>query len=219
MTTNEFKPFATGANANVTPQAEWATLPALFSGFQSGKASSAQVNKALRQASFIAAALAQFVSEKTAGDVLDDGDLDGFVGKLTSGFAAQYLSRENPFGDIAQDGDAAITAALKNLRLGDVVKLPDFTSGSNWRRTPDGVIEQWGVSTLSDPTTGNAIITFPFPFPNSCDVIIPIEGTGSETERTGIVSWGVDFNMLTTKGVTVKSSTGSELCRYFARGR
>ncbi|WP_422655581.1 hypothetical protein [Leminorella grimontii] len=119
MATNDFKPFATGAGANVTSQSDWEGLPALLSGFTSGKASSSQVNKAIRQASFIAAALAQFVTEKTDSDVHDDGDLAGFVSKLTAGFAAQYLSRSNPFGDIKSDGETAISTALANLGLGD----------------------------------------------------------------------------------------------------
>lgn len=123
MPINDFKPFAAGPGANVTSQADWENLPALLTGFMSGKASSAQMNKAFRQASFIAAALAQFVSEKTDQDVLDDGDLPGFVEKLTAGFAAQYLSRSNPFGDIASDGAEAIATALANLGLGDAAKL------------------------------------------------------------------------------------------------
>ncbi|EPR9225491.1 hypothetical protein ACU9MG_004814, partial [Citrobacter amalonaticus] len=123
MPINDFKPFASGPGANVTSQADWENLPALLSGFMSGKASSAQINKAFRQVSFIAAALAQFVSEKTDQDVLDDGDLPGFVEKLTAGFAAQYLSRANPFGDIASDGPDAIATALSNLQLGEAAKV------------------------------------------------------------------------------------------------
>ncbi|MCT4709027.1 phage tail protein, partial [Enterobacteriaceae bacterium H11S18] len=119
MATNQFKPFATGPAANVTPQEDWEALPALLSGFTSGKASSAQVNKALRQTSFIASALAEFVSEKSGEDVLDDGDVAGFIAKMTSGFAAEYLSRENPFGDIKADGSAAVSTALANLGLGE----------------------------------------------------------------------------------------------------
>lgn len=124
MATNDFKAFATGTNANVMSQEEWEALPAVIDGFTSGKASSAQVNKALRQASFVAAALAQFVAEKTDSDVKDDGDIAAFVAKLTSGFAAQYLSRENPFGDIAADGEKAISTALANLGLGEGSALP-----------------------------------------------------------------------------------------------
>ncbi len=115
MAKNDFKAFATDRNANVMSQEEWEALPALLSGFTAGKASSAQVNKVIRQASFIAAALAQFVSDKTQRDVLDNGDLPGFVELLGSGFAVEYLSRKNPFGDIKSDG--TVKTALENLQL------------------------------------------------------------------------------------------------------
>ncbi len=122
MAKNDFKAFATDRNANVISQEEWEALPALLSGFTAGKASSAQVNKVIRQASFIAAALAQFVSDKTQRDVLDNGDLPGFVELLGSGFAVEYLSRKNPFGDIKSDG--TVKTALENLGLGDGSALP-----------------------------------------------------------------------------------------------
>ena len=115
MAKNDFKAFATDRNANVMSQEEWEALPALLSGFTAGKASSAQVNKVIRQASFITAALAQFVSDKTQRDVLDNGDLPGFVELLGSGFAVEYLSRKNPFGDIKSDG--TVKTALENLQL------------------------------------------------------------------------------------------------------
>ncbi|WP_336981892.1 tail fiber protein [Cedecea sp. HN178] len=124
MATNQFKPFATRPDANVTPQNEWENLPALLSGFAGGKASSAQVNKALRQTSFIAAALAQFVSDKSGQDVLDDGDIAAFLAKLASGFGNQYLSRQNPFADIKADGAGAVSTALANLGLGEGSALP-----------------------------------------------------------------------------------------------
>ncbi|HDQ0160977.1 TPA: tail fiber protein [Escherichia coli] len=122
MAKNDFKAFATDRNANVMSQEEWEALPALISGFTAGKASSAQVNKVIRQASFIAAALAQFVSDKTQRDVLDNGDLPGFVELLGSGFAVEYLSRKNPFGDIKSDG--MVKTALENLDLGEGSALP-----------------------------------------------------------------------------------------------
>ncbi|MBS8470241.1 tail fiber protein [Escherichia coli] len=122
MAKNDFKAFATDRNANVISQEEWEALPALLSGFTAGKASSAQVNKVIRQASFIAAALAQFVSDKTQRDVLDNGDLPGFVELLGSGFAVEYLSRKNPFGDIKSD--STVKTALENLGLGEGSALP-----------------------------------------------------------------------------------------------
>ena len=74
MPINEIKPFAGSNSANVTPQVEYESLPALQTGFSSGKASSAQVNKALRQSSAIASSIAQFVAEQSDQDVRDDGN-------------------------------------------------------------------------------------------------------------------------------------------------
>ncbi len=129
MAKNDFKAFATDRSANVISQEEWEALPALLSGFTAGKASSAQVNKVIRQASFIAAALAQFVSDKTQRDVLDNGDLPGFVELLGSGFAVEYLSRKNPFGDIKSDG--TVQTALENLDLGEAAKSRVLQSGGD----------------------------------------------------------------------------------------
>ncbi|HAX3699455.1 TPA: phage tail protein [Escherichia coli] len=141
MAKNDFKAFATGKNANVMSQEEWEALPALLSGFTAGKASSAQVNKVIRQASFIAAALAQFVSDKTQRDVLDNGDLPGFVELLGSGFAVEYLSRKNPFGDIKSDG--TVKTALENLGLGEgapAIGVPFFWPSA---AMPNTVIDSW----------------------------------------------------------------------------
>ncbi|UMS00144.1 hypothetical protein [Escherichia coli] len=180
MAKNDFKAFATDRNANVISQEEWEALPALLSGFTAGKASSAQVNKVIRQASFIAAALAQFVSDKTQRDVLDNGDLPGFVELLGSGFAVEYLSRKNPFGDIKSDG--TVKTALENLGLGEAAKrdvgtgenqIPDmasFASGDGWMKLPNGKILQYGRGAVT-PTlsTQTMRITFSIPFPKKAD--------------------------------------------------
>jgi hypothetical protein len=92
MATNNFKPFAVGSSANVTTQTDYESLPALQSGFQSGKASSAQINKALRQSSFISSALAQVVSNILSSDVLDDGNQGKFVNQLISAMTRNALS-------------------------------------------------------------------------------------------------------------------------------
>lgn len=82
MPINNFKPFSTAGGANVLTQTEYEALAALSTGWSSGKASSKEINKAVRQATFIAAAVAQFVADKSNQDVLDDGNLAGFVTKL-----------------------------------------------------------------------------------------------------------------------------------------
>ncbi|EFB1130256.1 phage tail protein [Escherichia coli] len=115
--TNDFKAFATDANANVTSQEEWETLTALKKGFSSGKAYSAQVSKALRQPSTMAAVLGQFIANAEL-DALDDGDVDGLVAKLA-------------------------TAITTNLRLGagaPPIGIPFF-----WPSTamPNTVMDEW----------------------------------------------------------------------------
>ncbi len=154
MAKNDFKAFATDRNANVMSQEEWEALPALISGFTAGKASSAQVNKVIRQASFIAAALAQFVSDKTQRDVLDNGDLPGFVELLGSGFAVEYLSRKNPFGDIKSDG--TVKTALENLGLGDDARLSGnlTVKGGVWDTAPGNTPERvWSPNNKPSLTT------------------------------------------------------------------
>ncbi|HCR1927283.1 TPA: phage tail protein [Enterobacter roggenkampii] len=84
MATNDIKAFAAAGGANVLTQAEYLALAALSTGFTSGKASAKEVNKALRQATLVAAALAQFISDQGVVDVLDDGDVAGLAAKILS---------------------------------------------------------------------------------------------------------------------------------------
>ena len=122
MATNNFKPFATAANANVMSQVDWEALPALLSGFISGPAKSAQVNKAIRQASFIAAALAQYTANKSGLDVLDDGDLNGFIAKMSAAFGKDFQALD------------ATLSALAGLATG-ANKLPYFTGNDTAAQT------------------------------------------------------------------------------------
>ncbi|BBZ88799.1 hypothetical protein [Escherichia coli] len=141
MAINNFKPFATAANANVMSQADWEGLPALLSGFTSGKAASAEVNKAIRQASFIAAALAQYTANKSGLDVLDDADLNGFITKMTTAFGKDF-----------QALDATLTA-LAGLATG-ANKLPYFTGTDTAAQTD---LTQIGRDVIGQTTVANLL--------------------------------------------------------------
>ncbi|WP_267411824.1 hypothetical protein [Pantoea sp. GM_Pan_4] len=110
MATNNFKAFGIGAGANVTSQADYEALAALLTGFQSGKASSAQINKALRQSSTMAYVLAQFISDSTSVDVLDNG------------VPATIL--------------ANLKAAMTSLTPGRLLNIQVFTSSGTYTKTP-----------------------------------------------------------------------------------
>lgn len=91
MPTNDFKAFATGNSANVISQADYLALAALVSGFSSGKASSAQVNKALRQATVMANVLAQFIADSANVDVLDNGNTAAILSNLKNSMPGRLL--------------------------------------------------------------------------------------------------------------------------------
>jgi hypothetical protein len=88
MPTNDFLPYGTDPAANVISQATWAagnlsqgqTRAVGFIG--STVAESPEANKLFRQSQFIAAAIAQYIYQTLNTDVLDNGDLAGFVNLL-----------------------------------------------------------------------------------------------------------------------------------------
>lgn len=82
MPVNQFLPFATDEDANVMSQADYAALAARQDGFQLGVASSQQLNKVWRQSSIISTAIAQFICDNQAADVLDNGEIPALVTQL-----------------------------------------------------------------------------------------------------------------------------------------
>jgi hypothetical protein len=93
MPINDFLPFATGATANVTPQAAWAASTVLTNGQVSGYAKSADNNKAVRQPSFISAGLAKWVFDELGTvDIRDDGNLAEWEANLDAALRKLILS-------------------------------------------------------------------------------------------------------------------------------
>lgn len=120
MSNNQFKPFATGNGANVLTPAQYENLAALVSGFQSGIASSQQVNTPLRQATFVAAAIGQIIANSGA-DALDDGNLTSFVNKLmnavatSAGMIGYFAASSAPSGWLKCNGTIVSRATYSNL--------------------------------------------------------------------------------------------------------
>lgn len=86
--TNEYLAFGTAPGANVLPAADWDALAARENGFSAGLAKSVEVNTALRQSSVVAAALAQWLVDRTGDDALDDGNSAALVALLDDSVSA-----------------------------------------------------------------------------------------------------------------------------------
>lgn len=103
MPTNDFLAFAAGAGANVTAQSDYAALTTLVSGFLSGTAQSAQVNKVLRQATIMSAVLSQFTVDTTGRNAVDDGTTATLLASLKAAVSAQSI------GVVGQSRNARMT--------------------------------------------------------------------------------------------------------------
>lgn len=93
MPTVDYLPFATDALANVMSQADYLALTTRPLGYQSGIALSAQLNKTWRQSSVMTAALANYVSQQTGLDVLDDGNVAALTTKLINAIQIGTITR------------------------------------------------------------------------------------------------------------------------------
>lgn len=112
----------------------------------------------------------------------------------------------------------SISGLLEYLGLVDVVHIANFTSGSGWRRTPDGYIEQWGTSPSA--VSGAATVTFPIPFPNSCQTIQLTEITSSSVGTPGVISWGLSAETMTKTGFRAQASMSTtEFVNWRALGK
>ncbi|MGU3521596.1 hypothetical protein ACLBW2_12080 [Enterobacteriaceae bacterium C23F] len=202
--TNNFKAFALDPNANVMSQADWEALPALLSGFTAGKASSAQVNKAIRQSTTIGAVIGQFIANSGV-DALDDGDIAGLVTKFTD-------------------------AIIANLNLEGLLASPRYlvSKGSNangWYEIySDGfkrVGQSWSTP-LSIPTPASGVrVNYPISFTSKLNGLYVTENgnTSNNFEFANPAAIGLTgFNMATmeaTLGTSVTTSYGSTFTGYY----
>ncbi|KFC08336.1 Pin family phage protein [Trabulsiella guamensis ATCC 49490] len=177
MATNDFKPFATGAGANVTSQADWESLPALPTGFTSGKASSAQVNKALRQPSTIAAMVGQFIANANL-DALDNGDLDTLVENFTNSLIANLGLGTAANRDVGTEANQIpdMSSFLTNIKASPT---------GLYHYLPSGLLIQFGNIAAS---SGDVTTTFPVAFPNACLKVMATQAYSAGSGNIGYIA-------------------------------
>lgn len=183
---NDFVSFATGSGANTLSASAYQALTTLLAdGFQTGVAQSVQINTALRQASSIAAMIAQFGA--TGGPMVDNGDvaalLTSFETALTkyTGFLQQLVPNASttvtPTSILTQvtpsqsSGSITITLAAGSIS-GQRVRIAGSGIGS--------VIVNSSVSTGSPAfalTTGAYGYTTTIPASNQAFVDFTWDGT------------------------------------------
>lgn len=92
MAVNQFLPFGTAGGANVIDQVTYSGLAARTSGFASGTAQSAQLNKVWRQSSIIAAMIGQMIADYSGSDANDDGDIPTLESRMIAGMRGALQS-------------------------------------------------------------------------------------------------------------------------------
>lgn len=85
---NQILPFATGAQARVLDPAAYQALAARVNGFVAGVADEQQLNTVWRQSSFVASMIGQFITDRAAVDVLDNGDITALEASFIKAIAA-----------------------------------------------------------------------------------------------------------------------------------
>ncbi|CAB4150065.1 hypothetical protein UFOVP558_70 [uncultured Caudovirales phage] len=111
---NNILPFApTDTGTNLLTQVEYAAAADRTIGNQPGVASSKLVNKAIRQSAFMASQLAQYIADKLAGSVLDDGDTAALLAQFNSAFAPNTSSAVENLTIATAVGSSALTISIK----------------------------------------------------------------------------------------------------------
>lgn len=157
MATSDFLPFATGAGANVLSQADYAALPAVSTGYQSGIAKSQQLNKTWRQSSIMASVLGQMIASQSGQNAVDDGTTATLLANLiaavkASSTAVVGMARNLSMLVSAASATATLTAdqiIVMSALNGLTYVLSNFSQTVNLGTTGAG-----GMDTGSAPTSG-----------------------------------------------------------------
>lgn len=177
---NDFLPVANGASANVLTQSSFAALVASGLGFQSGIASSAAFNKVFRQASVMAAAIAQLVVDQTGQAVVDDGSVANLEAKILAALRVIVHNTNDYYPDTGSVANAyvitgwtpapvlsaPVTFRFRTTRANTGAATIDFGAGPVALNTEQGnalaagdLVSGAVTTVVYDPAVGNAIVT------------------------------------------------------------
>jgi len=169
MADNDFLPFATDMSAEVLTQLQWQNDADRPVGWSTGPADNLAINKAIRQACFIAAAIGQVIAN-SGTDALDNGDLDAFVAILESlistggGIRTVTANTTVVVGDgiILANADAALGGQIEityppALITGKTVLIGKIGTTSNPVLLYDGVTVQGAITS---PQVGGQIAAY-----------------------------------------------------------
>ena len=117
-------------------------------------------------------------------------------------------------------GKANLATTLAGYGITDAVRNADFTgsiAATGWRRTPDGLIEQWGVLTHGDIASTTAFpMTFPIAFPNAVFVVNGNSGSNQPCQlnvinvtRTGCTMLITEANQVLATGTVFWRALGN----------
>lgn len=180
MATNEILQFAsTNTGTNLLTQAEYTADAQRTTGNQPGIARSKLVNKALRQASLVAAGLAEFIADYQANNVTDSLTPQNIADYLLAAIQANIPTV--PDASTTVKGKIQLATATQAQAFADALlaitpsTLNQALKGSNqslatggYQKLPGGLILQWGQTTfVSGPGSYNTV-TFPITFPTAC---------------------------------------------------
>lgn len=160
MPVSQYKAFAVGVGANTLPFTSYSAQTDLINlGFQTGTAKSNQMNTVLRQASVACAALAKFIADHGASDVLDDGSVANFETALTAVLDARYA---NIVTSVA-GRTGAISLAVTDVSGAAPLESPNFTTTAKLNGVVLAVSVAptfTGTSTFNGPVNYNDNTTF-----------------------------------------------------------
>lgn len=167
MATNEILPFAQGVGANVQSQMDYTAEPLRSSGNVAGIARSNVNNKALRQASVIAAGIAQFMADRQANNITDSATPANISAWMA--LAVQSLSSTDFLNtariDVASASTINLTTAVpgtRHINITGTTTINGFTvaAGKCYFVRFDGALTLTNSATLVTQTGAN-ITTVP----------------------------------------------------------